>query len=88
MTDTIDRTPCPECGFVKNDHPTSRTGLYIDIEFVAKPLGTFSLAGVQMKVSGRELPVLKCRNCPFELVGEFDGNSHAVFSQPTVSDNG
>lgn len=82
MTGTIDRTPCPQCGFVKDDRPVSRTGLYIDIEFVAKPIGDFSLAGMQIKVSGRELPVLKCRNCPFKLVGEFDGDNHAVFSPP------
>jgi hypothetical protein len=72
MTGTIDRTPCPQCGLASN--------LYIVIEFVAKPLGTFSLAGAQVKFSGRELPVLKCRNCPFMLVGDFDGEGYAVFN--------
>ena len=74
MTGTIDRTPCPRCGLSNN--------LYIVIEFVASPLGTFSLAGETVKFSGRELPVVKCRNCHFALVGEFDGEGYATFAPP------
>jgi hypothetical protein len=70
---SIDRTPCPECHLVEK--------LYIDIQLVAKPIGEFSLAGAQMKFSGKTCPVLKCRNCEFELVGEFDGETHATFSR-------
>jgi hypothetical protein len=72
MTGTIDRTPCPQCGLANN--------LYIAIEFVPSPLGTWSLAGLQWKTTGRELPVLRCKNCEFNLVGEYDGNNHAVFN--------
>lgn len=72
MSGSINRTPCPGCGMINN--------LYISVEFVAQPIGSFSLAGMQMKVSGRERPVLKCRNCDFNLPGEYDGDNHAVFS--------
>ena len=71
MAGSIDRAQCPECRLIEV--------LYISIEFVAAEIGEFSLAGAQMKFSGRELPVLKCHNCDFRLVGEFDNNTHAVF---------
>jgi hypothetical protein len=70
----IDETPCPDCGAVGN--------LHIDIRLVAKPPGTFSLAGNQMKVSASQLPVLECP-CGFSLVGEFDG-PHVVFRPPNL----
>lgn len=64
----LDTTPCPDCG---------ATGtLTIDVKLVANPIGSFSLAGAQLKVS----PVLSCTatGCGFEQVGDFDGR-HAVF---------
>jgi hypothetical protein len=78
MTGTITRTACPECGEVGY--------LYIDTRFVSKPLGTFSIAGAQMKTVGKMKPVLRCHNCPFDLVGEFDGGNHAVFSPPKTGE--
>ncbi len=72
MTGTIVRTACPQCQQVG--------GLYIVVKFVASPLGTFSLAGGGVKLSGQELPVVECRNCPFTLVGEFDGQGYAIFN--------
>lgn len=79
MSGTINRTPCPKCGMVNN--------LYIAIEMVASPLATWSLAGNQMKVPARERPVLKCHNCDFNLPGEYDGDSHAVFPRPEPEAN-
>lgn len=38
-------TQCPKCGHL---------GLDVTERFIAKPLGTFSLAGVQPKVSARK----------------------------------
>lgn len=76
MSGTITRTPCPKCGMTGD--------LYIAIELVAKPVGAFSLAGAQTKFSGKVLPVLRCGDCGFMLVGEFDGDSHAVFRPPTT----
>lgn len=73
MAGTINRTPCPRC--------TTVGTLYINIEFIAKPIGTWSLSGAQVKASGWMKPVLRCRHnhCEFKLVGEFDGDNHAVF---------
>lgn len=48
---------CPMCGHV---------GFTVSWKLVAKPLGTFSLAGHQMKVSAREVPVVKCDGCGLE----------------------
>lgn len=81
MSGTINRTPCPECNMIGK--------LYISVEIVAKEIGTFSLAGHQVKFSGKELPVLKCNNCDFSLVGRFDGegHSHAVFD-PSKKESG
>lgn len=74
MAGSITRTACPQC---------ARVGaLTITDTLVAQRVGTFSLAGVQMKVSARPCPVLKCTadGCDFERVGEYapDGG-HAVF---------
>lgn len=78
MSGTINETPCPKC--------EAANVLYVDINFVAKPIGTFSLSGSQMKVSGRERPVLKCRNCDFNLPGEFDNGSHVVFDPSSAKE--
>lgn len=76
MSGTINRTNCPKCNMLDN--------LYIAIEFVAEPLGTWSLSGSRMKAVGRQRPVLRCKNCEFVLYGEFEGHndSHAVFVPP------
>ena len=60
-------------------------GLKIHLEFLSKPLGTFSLAGAQMKLSVREVPVLSCGQpgCNLILVGEIQ-DGHAVFPDPHV----
>ena len=53
----------------------------------AKPIGEFSLAGNQMKVSAREVPVLVCRACEHEVVGRFEDDGHVVFDpQPVERD--
>jgi hypothetical protein len=75
MAGTITRTACPKCKEVGYLHIITR--------FVAKPLGTWSLAGAQVKTTGSMKPILKCHNCDFDLVGEFDGDFHATFQPPT-----
>ena len=57
----IDDTPCPSCG-VK--------GLRIEYRLTAKPLGSFSLAGAQMKVSAVRVPWLICGTCGVEAEGK------------------
>lgn len=48
---------CPGCGTVGSVQLTTK--------FVVKPLGTYSLAGVQTKVSAVETPALACTECDF-----------------------
>lgn len=45
---------CPGCG---------HSGLRIEMRLLARPLGTFSLAGAQDKVSASEVPFLICDGC-------------------------
>lgn len=49
----------------------------------ARPLGSFSVAGAQLKVSARSVPVLRCSACGLELVGEYTGDGHAAFTPVT-----
>lgn len=72
MAGTITRTSCPKCSVVGY--------LHIENEFISKEIGDFSLAGAQMKLSGTMRPVLKCHNCDLRIIGEFDGDNHAVFN--------
>lgn len=67
----VEETPCPECGVTGS--------LDLSIRLVAHQVGDFSLAGVQMKFSARDTPVLGCGKCGFELYGEIDDNENAVF---------
>ncbi|HEX5522788.1 MAG TPA: hypothetical protein VFX53_05040 [Pedococcus sp.] len=51
--------PCPSC---------DQSTLDVEWRLVAKPLGSFSLAGQQMKVSAVETPFLVCP-CGLDLQG-------------------
>lgn len=57
--------PCPECGAVGT--------VALRPAMVAKPLGTFSLAGAQMKVSAWRGWELACSACPFRVLGQVEG---------------
>jgi len=52
---------CRHCGHV---------GVRIEWRLEAKPLGTFSLAGVQTKVSATEHPYAVCEGCGHVSRGE------------------
>lgn len=53
---------CPGCG---------GTGFDVTWRLVAKPQGTYSLAGVQDKVAATETPVLVCSSgCGTEKIGK------------------
>lgn len=56
---------CPACG---------HEGMKVKWKLVAKPVGTFSLAGRQMKFSACEAPVLYCPNgeCGVEATGKWE----------------
>lgn len=64
---------CPWC--------VRQGGLVIQVNMVAKPLLTFSLAGAQMKLSAIEVPRLMCRLCERYVDGRIDG-TEAVFPDP------
>jgi hypothetical protein len=57
--------PCPECGTVGT--------VALRPVMVAKPLGSFSLAGAQMKVSARQGWELACSACSFRVLGQVEG---------------
>ena len=68
------RKPCPSCGAYR---------IRILHELEVRPIGTFSLAGAQMKVSAIIVPVLKCDNCGLTLRGVIK-DGYAIFD-PGVS---
>jgi len=53
----LSTVPCPECENVGT--------LYIGTVLQAKPIGSFSLAGQQMKFSANEIPAIRCTACTF-----------------------
>lgn len=70
-----EESACPACDY--------RGGLTIEDHFFADPIGSASLAGHQIKVTGRRKPVLRCGACRLYLVGEYEGQ-HALFEPQTV----
>lgn len=71
---TAETSQCPRC------HAGPGT-LQIRSTLQARPIGEFSLAGAQMKVSAVEVPVLTCSACDLHIVGRFE-DGHAVFTPP------
>ena len=59
----LPETPCPACGAV---------ALRVEQRLEAKPIGTWSLAGSQMKVFAGYWPWLVCGACGVEARGEID----------------
>lgn len=61
---------CPQCGADSKLDPT----FAVVWVMVAQPLGTFSLAGVQPKVSVREVPELRHERCGWSVRGRIEGD--------------
>lgn len=55
---------CPHCG---------SGPLQLNRSITAKPIGTFSLAGAQMKVSAVDQHILSCAACGWYAVGDVEG---------------
>jgi hypothetical protein len=72
---TPEKSPCPRC----DAEPGT---LSVSFELVGNPLGSFSLPGMQMKVTARTRPVLRCSACPLEVVGELDADGRHVTFPP------
>lgn len=68
MTDYIKNIPCPEC------HKEGVLRVEIRERIVARPIGTYSLAGNQLKVSANKVPwpYLACTECGYEEAGKPD----------------
>lgn len=52
--------------------------LWLDLIMFAKTIGTFSLAGAQIKVPAQTVPRLTCQACNWNLIGKIEDNQ-AVF---------
>lgn len=70
---TARQSPCPVC------HVIGR--LDITMQLVANPIGTYSIAGAQTKVTAQQRPVLDCTACGLHVVGTIE-DDHAVFPSP------
>lgn len=73
---------CPECGASSRTDPTAMT---IEPVPQAKPVGAFSLAGVQMKFPARTAVRLTCR-CGWTVTGHIENNQLIV--NPTTTTEG
>lgn len=70
---------CPACD--------SRT-LGIELRLKAAQIGSFSLAGVQMKFPVSEVPYLVCTTCGSHVEGTIEpGGTHAVFKPEGMIDS-
>jgi hypothetical protein len=77
MMPTPESSPCPVCSTVGT--------LNISDRIRVKPLGSFSLAGAQMKAPGRVYPFLECTACGLAVEGRYDQDGrHATFTPPGV----
>lgn len=76
MTDVPDgakviHRPCPRC---------AGTPLYIEARLVAKPLGTYSISGTELKLVAEAAVFLVCTSCQAEVKGTIEpGMTHATF---------
>ncbi len=71
---TVEESPCPSCG--------STGTLSLDQVFEAKPVGSYSLAGVMVKAVARHRPVLRCSACGLDHRGEYDTDGRHVSFPP------
>jgi hypothetical protein len=72
---TIEESSCPACGAADT--------LQLDQALETQPIGSFSLAGAQMKFSARSRPRLTCSVCTLDLLGEYDQDGrHVTFDSP------
>ena len=68
----IEHSPCPECKI--------QGVLRLTKVLQVKPIGDYSLAGVQLKFSAIERPVLSCLACQMSIVGDYDSDGlHMTF---------
>jgi hypothetical protein len=72
---SIDDSPCPSCGA-----GPGTLSVQAGPRLQARPLGSFSLAGAQMKVAAAAIRVLHCSACGLEVQGRWGSDGqHVVF---------
>lgn len=70
---------CPKCG--------GQDTVQVEQGLQARPIGSFSLAGAQMKFSAREVAIATCTTCDLHLVGHLEldtaaGKTYFVATSP------
>lgn len=75
---------CPKCKVSTRITPGA---MRVEPVLVARPLGSFSLAGAQMKVSARSALRLSCNHCDFEITGRVEGSDFIADALPEDSPN-
>lgn len=73
-------TTCPRCGASSRTDPTA---LSLKPALQVSPVGTHSLAGVQMKFSARTAHRLTCR-CGWTVTGQIENGQLIVTPDPTT----
>lgn len=69
---------CPDCGVSSRINPS---GFALEQVIVAKPLGSFSLAGAQTKVSATSRVQLS-HSCGWSVVGRVDADGNNLIVDP------
>lgn len=64
----LDTTPCPGCGITGSLNP--------DEILACAPIGTYAIAGAQVKVSAYPRPRLTCGRCGWTVTGEYGSDDH------------
>lgn len=71
---------CPACGQSSRAEPGLMT---VEFVLVASPIGSFSLAGAQDKVSATSAAMLSCR-CGWSVIGYINGDEFVVDEELTA----
>lgn len=66
--------PCPACG--------RRGHLTLAVVLAARPVGAYSLAGVQNKAAAQQHAELRCAACAMALLGRVEGNDFVADTAP------
>lgn len=78
----MDEAPCPVCGAAPG-------ALSLAECWEVPPLGTWSLAGAQLKTPARVVPVATCAACGLYQRGSYDPDGrHVSFPRPPARPHG
>lgn len=66
--------PCPWCAAPPGS-------LFVSTVWLVQPVGSYSLAGMQLKAPASQRPVLACRACHRTMTGTWDDERHVSFDR-------